>query len=120
MSEGLAWLDRLADPRGGALAPGRVGLFVCQVCGDVDCGVLSVALERSQGVVRWSRFGWEGQGDGIQLVDGAAGAKTFEFSEAAYDTLLRSLRTRVTASAREIPAAGHLWWKVDPELVMDL
>lgn len=59
LGEGLAWLDQLAHPSWGGLATGRVAILVCQVCADVDCGVLSVSIERSGGVVRWSRFGWE-------------------------------------------------------------
>lgn len=115
---GLAWLDQLADPRAGGLASGRVAIFVCQVCADVDCGVLSVSIERSGGVVRWNRFGWEGPGEGARPVDGPAGTMMFEFEEAAYDALLEAVRTRVAAGAQEIPAGGHLWWKIDRHTVM--
>lgn len=120
LAEGLAWLERLSDPRGGGLAAGRMAILVCQVCGDADCGVLSASIERSGGVVRWSRFGWEGPGEGVRPVDRAAGAMAFEFEEAAYDALLESVRTRVSACAQVIPAAGHLWWKTDRQVAMKL
>lgn len=55
LREGLAWLDQLADPSGAGRATGRVAIL-CQVCGDVDCGLLSATVERSAGVVRWSRW----------------------------------------------------------------
>jgi hypothetical protein len=62
-----AWLpsvpdavDRLLGRRPSEdLAPGRVALLVCSVCGDLGCGQLTAALEIRDAEICWSDFRWE-------------------------------------------------------------
>jgi hypothetical protein len=62
-----AWLpsvpdavDRLLGRRPSEdLAPGRVALLVCSVCGDLGCGQLTAALEIGDAEICWSDFRWE-------------------------------------------------------------
>ena len=38
---------------------GRVGLYVCDFCGDYGCGVISIKIAANNGVITWSKFGFE-------------------------------------------------------------
>jgi len=38
----------------------RVSLYVCKECGGLDCGAMSVRIERDANVVTWSDFYYEG------------------------------------------------------------
>jgi hypothetical protein len=40
------------------LGPDRVALLVCGVCGDLDCGALTVRLDVTDSEVRWSDWSW--------------------------------------------------------------
>jgi hypothetical protein len=40
------------------LDPDRVALLVCGVCGDLDCGALTVRLDVTASEVRWSDWRW--------------------------------------------------------------
>ncbi len=41
---------------------GRVGLYVCPLCADYYCGVVSVKIKIQNNIITWSEFGFE-QGD---------------------------------------------------------
>ncbi|MFC7164448.1 hypothetical protein ACFQL5_19350, partial [Aquipuribacter hungaricus] len=49
----------LLGERPAELTTGRVPVFVCSVCGDLDCGATTVAVERTADTVAWRNFGWE-------------------------------------------------------------
>ncbi|WOP17506.1 hypothetical protein [Raineyella sp. LH-20] len=117
LSEGLAWLDQLADPHRDGQSDGRVALFVCGLCGDPDDGVMSVEITRADAVVHWRKFGWENWEPGVELVDGAP---EFSFAAEAYDEVLQALRVRVIERSVEIPVSGHLWWKTERRVVIDV
>ncbi len=39
---------------------GRVPLYVCSLCADLDCGALTVRIEKTENGFAWSEFGYEG------------------------------------------------------------
>lgn len=41
------------------LPTGRVPVFVCSECGDLGCGAVTLAVERTADTVAWRDFGWE-------------------------------------------------------------
>jgi len=78
----------LTGERPPELASGRVLLYVCPACGDVGCGAVSAAMERSEGTVVWRDFGWDvGWDDGEDEIRFAGGP--FVFDRDQYDAELR-------------------------------
>jgi|GEM_PF-2532664 len=47
------------DGRASPVSTGRVPLYFCHLCGDIDCGVLSVRITFEGDVVRWNDFWFE-------------------------------------------------------------
>lgn len=45
------------------LSPGRVPLYVCPECGDLECGAVTVHVERTNDSFVWSDFAMEGGPD---------------------------------------------------------
>lgn len=63
LEAGLAWLQSLRLSDAGGFHDGRAALLVCQECGDLECGALSVRVTRGTTTVRWSEFGWQVPGE---------------------------------------------------------
>lgn len=86
----MDYLDRLLGLTPGDYDDGRVSLLVCQICGDLWCGALSMELTMSPQSVTWRQFGWQGDADDDepQLFP----ERSFTFDRAEYDQLLRGLR----------------------------
>jgi hypothetical protein len=42
-----------------ALPSGRVPLYVCPLCGDLQCGTVAVRVSRQGDCVVWSELGWD-------------------------------------------------------------
>ena len=70
------------------LAPGRLPLYVCPMCGDLGCGAITVEVVRNPATVTWRDFrvedGLDHGGEEIDL--GALGP--FTFDAAQYETAL--------------------------------
>lgn len=93
----LSWLESLRHQGGGEFPDGRAAVLVCEVCGDLECGALSVRVTRGADTVRWSDFGWQvPRSDGF---DSLGVPLSLEFAVEAYDGLLTSLAHRLAAGA---------------------
>ena len=79
----------VATLRGAAapdLPPDRVALYRCAECGDLGCGAVTAALERTPEAVIWRELRFENDYDPAQTRELAVGP--FRFAPAAYDALL--------------------------------
>lgn len=116
LAAGLEWLQSLRLAEAGAFPDGRAALLVCQECGDLECGALSVRVTRGNTTVRWSAFGWQvPREEGFEQLGVPL---ELEFAAEDYDSLLSSLAQRLTASAITIPASGRFWRKTNEEVVI--
>ena len=90
-------------------------LYVCRECGDLVCGALTVNIERSGSVVRWSEFGWD---DSLsdEPYDAIGDPLEFTFQAASYDETLRAVGERLLARQRP-PAPTGPQWRRDPGFV---
>ncbi|GAA2795791.1 hypothetical protein [Crossiella cryophila] len=52
-------LRALLGRPGGVLPSGRVPLYGCARCADLDCGVFAVRVTHDQDTVSWTDFAWE-------------------------------------------------------------
>ena len=52
LEAGLEWLESLRFEGAGGLPDGRAAVLVCQECGDLECGALSVEVNRTPTTVR--------------------------------------------------------------------
>jgi hypothetical protein len=73
-------------------ASGRVPLFVCAACGDLDCGAVAVRVERTHAGVEWSSFAFESTQPGAapRRIRDQPGPFLFD-KRAYYDTLRQRL-----------------------------
>ena len=83
------------------LAPDRVALYRCPECGDLGCGAVTAALERTAATVVWRDLRFENAYDPDQTAPLALGP--FRFAATAYDALLQLAAERVPG-----PSAGPL------------
>jgi hypothetical protein len=73
----LLLLEKCGDTPGG-----RVGLYVCPLCGDYGCGVVSVRITREGSDILWSEIGYEnGHDEGFLQIEKLG---PFRFDEKAY------------------------------------
>ncbi|HUF05519.1 MAG TPA: hypothetical protein VMM38_15270 [Aridibacter sp.] len=52
----LQYREMLLRKREGDVPVGRVPLFVCEICGDYECGVVSCEIELAQDGIVWRDF----------------------------------------------------------------
>lgn len=70
------------------LAPGRLPLYVCQICADIGCGAITVEVARPDGLVAWQDFRMEnGYTEQSELID-LGGLGPFTFDADGYRTTL--------------------------------
>lgn len=70
---------------------GRVALYICPLCGDYGCGVVSVKINRDGSDFVWGDFVWENQDTVMELEK----LGPFRFSEENYrSALLKPVITR--------------------------
>ncbi|MGN8244102.1 hypothetical protein ACTHAM_001001 [Cellulomonas soli] len=112
--------EELLGRKPSALPGGRVALYVCSVCGDAGCGVVSAAVEWSEATVVWREFGWDTDwDDGEDDIRFEGGP--FVFDREQYEgELLRFVETyaAVRASVPAYPASAapsvrptrRSWW----------
>lgn len=111
----LAWLEGLRLGGAGGFPDGRAAVLVCNECGDLECGALSVRVTR-EATVHWSDFGWQvPREEGFQPLDVPL---RLEFGANDYDRLLDSLANRLVATAVTVPASGRFWRKPEEHLVI--
>ncbi|NHB84407.1 hypothetical protein G7085_06790 [Tessaracoccus sp. HDW20] len=116
LAGGLAWLESLRSAGAGEFPDGRAAMLVCQQCGDLECGALSVDVSRDATTVHWSHNGWQvPRESGFQPLDVPL---IFESAANDYDGLLTSLAQRLVASAVTVRSSGWLWRKADERLAI--
>ena len=115
LEAGIGWIASLSLGLQDSLPAGRVELYVCRECGDLGCGALTVNIERSGSVVRWSEFGWD---DSLsdEPYDAIGDPLEFTFQAASYDETLRAVGERLLARQRPPASTGHRWRR-DPGFV---
>jgi hypothetical protein len=81
-------------------ASGRVPLFVCECCADLECGALTVAVERRDQAILWRDFGYEGHdGRTPTASDEITRTGPFVFDRVQYDSVLTTYaKTRKSCS----------------------
>lgn len=92
------------------LPPGRIGLLVCQVCEDLGCGSLTVALDVGGQEVVWSSPRWEDSW-AEATVDERLGGATFCFERSAYEAAVRGAALAVADLPTWQPPARQSWWR---------
>lgn len=74
----------------GGLSSGRVPLYICPLCGDYGCGVVSVRVRRQDGDYVWQDFAVEDDDGRYEFIIERIGP--FRFEQSAYKRAL-SIRT---------------------------
>lgn len=68
----------------------RVPLYVCNCCGDLGCGALTVKVEKIDGYFVWSDFGYENNYEnGFSQSDFMKRTGPFKFSSEVYLSVLK-------------------------------
>ena len=111
----LELLDGL-DGSGGPLHDGRTPILVCQVCGDLEDGVLSASVVRDGNSIVWSGFGWENPG--LEGHDPLPTTISFTFDAGEYLATLARLREWTERHARTTQARFRC--SPGPERMVDL
>jgi hypothetical protein len=86
-------LERLKDRAPADLPSGRVSLYVCPVCGGLDCGAVTVRITREGDDLVWSDFAWEREADLDDYAPyprGIPGVGPFRFDRAQYRRTLNA------------------------------
>lgn len=92
------------------LPSGRVGLLVCQVCEDLGCGSLTVALDVGEREVVWSSPRWE-DGREEATVDERMGDATFRFERSGCEVAVRGAVLAAADLPTWQPPARRSWWR---------
>lgn len=109
----LASLDTFTRAGAGEFPDGRVGVLVCEQCGDLECGALSAEVQIADGVVRWKDFGWQVPSE--EGFDAGDLSLEFEFDEIDYRSLMSSVRDRLVTSAGQVEEPSRWPWR-KPEI----
>jgi hypothetical protein len=67
-------------------------LYVCPECGDLDCGAVSLVVERGPAVVIWRDFAFQSTREGGAQRAGLEGVGPFVFAGREYHDLLVRLK----------------------------
>jgi hypothetical protein len=67
----------------------RYSLYVCPECGDLDCGAVSVAIERAGDKIIWRDFGFQTGYDKTVRYEELESIGSFTFDRAQYRNALR-------------------------------
>lgn len=103
------------------LLPGRVPLWVCSVCGDYDCGVVTARIDVCERTVAWSEFRGEAATPEVWPLEGAPESLVFDRDQ--YEQVLAGAYERLAALPFDELAhhgRGFLWpwqwgWRLDPK-----
>ncbi len=89
-----AFVDRLLGSVPGDAPGGRVAVYVCAECGDLNCGALTVEVRRSGDTVQWLSWGYENGYDGTVHPAELDGRVEMTFDVESYrQVLVRGLDT---------------------------
>ena len=80
-------LDSLLLRRTSDFPNNRRALYVCPICGDLDCGAVTVVIEESENTIIWRDFGWENTCE--DNVERYEPAETFVFDKVQYINTLK-------------------------------
>jgi len=87
-----AFVDRLLGSVPGDAPEGRVAVYVCAECGELNCGAVTVEVRRSEETVQWLSWGYENGYDGTVHPAEIDGQDELTFDVVAYrEVLLRGL-----------------------------
>jgi hypothetical protein len=112
----------LLGERPSELPNGRALIYVCSECGDLQCGAVSMVLERTETQVTWRDFGWEvgqaeadaanDQSDDDNSDERGFDAGPFVFDVVQYDAELHRFIESFDSDRRPLgPSAGHLVYR---------
>lgn len=87
---------------------GRRAVYVCAECGDLDCGCVTIIIERVGNTVVWRDFQYQTEIDPPIEPDVLVGLGPFTFFWTEYCSVLTSLRAPREADARNERLS---WWK---------
>ncbi len=73
------------------LSDGRVALYVCAECGELDCGAVTAVVERDGRDVVWRDLGWQTHRDPEVYLDPYRDLGPYHFETALYSRMLRGL-----------------------------
>ncbi len=68
----------------------RTSLFVCGECGDLDCGAISITIERKGDRIFWREFGYENSYDDKVLFEDFGDLGPFAFDAREYYKAINS------------------------------
>lgn len=68
---------------------GRVAVLVCEQCGDVGCGAITVRISRDGPVIRWSDWASENGYEPERSVQWPTHPESFEFEATQYEAVFR-------------------------------
>ena len=67
----------------------RRSLYVCSECGDLDCGAISIVVEKADNMIIWKDFGYQnGYSDDLSIYEHFG---SFSFEEKEYRNVLTSV-----------------------------
>ena len=91
------------------LAPGRLPLYVCQMCADIGCGAITVEVTRGVGVIAWQAFQMEnGYTNQSEMID-LSGLGPFTFDANEYQAALLEPTGVLDALDADERAARAAW-----------
>jgi hypothetical protein len=75
----------------GEFPNGRVAILVCEKCGDLGCGAVSVRIERIGDIIQWSEFGYENNYEDVVDQETYAHILPLQFSWVDYESEFQAL-----------------------------
>lgn len=100
VAEEVAAIDRLLRRAEPDLPDGRTSLYVCPECGGLDCGAVSVVVDRGPGIVIWRDFAFQNNYDGDVQRESFERLGPFAFSGHEYHELLEQLKDECRARSQ--------------------
>jgi hypothetical protein len=84
----LEAVEQLLGQRASTLSSARVPVLVCEQCGDLGCGALSVRVARHGSVVTWTDWAYENGYEPAKGLDWLVHPEPFEFELTEYQGVL--------------------------------
>lgn len=85
---------RLVGELPAPLPGGRVALYICAECGDLGCGGITVAIERTADTVVWRDFGYQNDYEPFEADDVVPGVGPIVFDRQGYLHALAAFKDR--------------------------
>lgn len=71
------------------LPDNRRALYLCPECGDIDCGAVTLVVERDGGKIIWRDFGYENNYEGVVHPEGFEEVGPFAFDRGEYERVIK-------------------------------